>query len=432
MLPRARPGRELALRSAALWAGLALGALGAMVALGCGRAAPGEAGPAPAGLPGGCAPGETPDLVVRGGRLFDGSGAPPLPDAVVIVRAGRIAAAGPAAALPPPRCARQLDAAGGTILPGIVDSHVHLAPLLARGGDPLTAWLRAGVTTLVDNGSALGAAGLRQRVAQAARTPPRVLCAGRIVTAPGGYPLFDRPAAGSESLPVADPADARRRVAEMLDRERPDLVKAAIERGFLADLADPGWPVPAPATLAAVAAEAHARGLTARAHVTQAEELRAALDAGFDAAAHTPVEELPDELLERAARQGLILVSTAALWRDDPALAAAVGRNLARYVQKGGRAALGTDAPFGPSGGLPFAEMQALAAAGLAPRDVLLAATRHGAEAAGRGRELGRIAAGYRADLLVVDGDPLADLQALRRVRIVVLDGAVIVPEERR
>jgi imidazolonepropionase-like amidohydrolase len=98
-------------------------------------------------------------------------------------------------------------------------------------------------------------------------------------------------------------------------------------------------------------------------------------------------------------------------------------------VELGGRVALGTDAPFGPSGGLPLAELEALAAAGLAPRDVLLAATRHGAEAAGRGADLGRIAAGYRADLLVVDGDPLAGLAALRRVRIVVLDGAVIVPE---
>ncbi len=368
--------------------------------------------------------------MIHGGRLFDGSGAPPMPDAVVVVRGGRFVAAGPASEVPVPRCVRLLEAAGGTVLPGIVDSHVHLAPLLARGGDPLTPWLRAGVTTLVDNGSALGAAELRRRVARSSRTPPRVLCAGRIVTAPGGYPLFGRPAEESEALAVAGPADARRLLAAMLDRERPDLVKAAVERGFLADLDDPGWPVPAPATLAAVVAAAHARGLTARAHVTQAGELRAALAAGFDAVAHTPVEDLPPELLARAARQGLILVSTAALWDADPALAAAVGRNLARYVRLGGRVALGTDAPTGAAGGgLPIAELRALAAAGLAPRDVLLAATRHGAESAGRGADLGRIAPGYRADLLVVDGDPLADLTALQRVRIVLLDGAVIVEE---
>ncbi|HYH46712.1 MAG TPA: hypothetical protein VEG34_13590, partial [Thermoanaerobaculia bacterium] len=76
-------------------------------------------------------------------------------------------------------------------------------------------------------------------MAHTSRTPPRVLCAGRIVTAPGGYPLFDRPAAGSEALPVPGPEDARRQLTEMLDRERADLVKAAVERGFLADLADP-------------------------------------------------------------------------------------------------------------------------------------------------------------------------------------------------
>ncbi|HYH46628.1 MAG TPA: hypothetical protein VEG34_13165, partial [Thermoanaerobaculia bacterium] len=83
------------------------------------------------------------------------------------------------------------------------------------------------------------------------------------------------------------------------------------------------------------------------------------LAAGFDVAAHAPVEELPEELLELAARRGLILVSTAALWRDDPALTAAVGRNLARYARLGGRVALGTDAPFGPAGGLPLDELRA-------------------------------------------------------------------------
>jgi imidazolonepropionase-like amidohydrolase len=385
----------------------------------------GIAGCGPA--PGGCAPGEVPDLVVRG-RLFDGSGAPPLADAVVVARGDRIVAVGPAGEVPVPRCSRHLDAGGGTILPGIIDSHVHLAPLLARGGDPLTSWLLAGVTTLVDNGSALGAAELRRQVARTSRTPPRVLCAGFILTAPAGYPLFDRQEEGSESRAVANPADARRRLAAMIVAERPDLIKAVIERGFLADLGDPGWPVPAPDTLAAIVATAHAHGLTARAHVTQADELRALLDAGFDAAAHTPVEDLPQELLERAARRGLILVSTAALWSDDPALAAAAGRNLARYARLGGRVALGTDAPFGPAGGLPLAELQALSRAGLTPRDLLLAATRHGAEAVGRGTDLGRIAPGYRADLLVVAGDPLADLTALQRVRSVVLDGVVVAP----
>lgn len=381
---------------------------------------------------GACPPGGEPGLlVIRHGRLFDGTGGPVVEDAAVVVRGNRIAAAGRAGTVDVPRCAREIDAAGGTILPGFIDNHVHLRTHLNRGEDVLTPWLRAGVTTLVDTGTARGGlARLREMVRTVSTEPPRLYAAGPIFTAPGGYPATRREEGVSEvAYGLHDPAEARAAVARVIDEEGADLIKVAVERGFFADYADPeGWPVPPPEVLAAIVETAHARGRKVRAHVTQPGELAAILDAGCDATAHTPLVDLPEPLLERAARQGVIFTTTVNIWGgDDPSLTRAVQRNLARYVRLGGRVALGTDAPlFQPGSGMPMGEIRLLAEAGLSSRDVLLAATLHGAQALGLEAQLGTLAPGKLADVLVVDGDPLADLTALERVRAVVRDGEVI------
>lgn len=381
-----------------------------------------------------CPPGGEPGLlVIRGGRLFDGTGGPVVEDAAVVVRSNRIAAAGPAGSVEVPRCAREVDAAGGTILPGIIDNHVHLRTHLERGEDVLTPWLRAGVTTLVDTGTA-GIARLRELARTVSPEPPRLYVAGPIFTGfPDGYPATRREEGVRQvAHGLRDAAEARAAVARVIDEESADLIKVAVERGFFADYADPdGWPVPSPEILAAIAETAHARGKKVRAHVTQPGELAAILDAGFDATAHTPIAEVPEPVLARAARQGVLLTTTVNIWGggDDTTLTRAVQKNLALYVRLGGRVALGTDAPlFQPGSVMPMGEIRLLAEAGLTPREVLLAATLHGAQALGLESELGTIASGKLADLIVVAGDPLADLAALERVRVVVRDGEVIAP----
>ena len=374
-------------------------------------------------------------LVIWHGRLFDGTGGPVVEDAAVVVRGNRIAAAGAAATVDLPRCAREIDAAGGTILPGFIDNHVHLRTHLNRGEDVLTPWLRAGVTTLVDTGTARGGiARLRELARTVSAEPPRLYVAGPIFTAPDGYPAMR----GEEGVTevahgLSDPDEARAAIARVIDDEGADLIKVAVERGFFADYADAdGWPVPSPQILAAIAEAAHARGKKVRAHVTQPGELAAILDAGYDATAHTPIVEVPEPLLARAARQGVILTTTANIWESsdeqERPLTRAVQANVALYVRLGGRVALGTDAPlFQPGATMPMGEIRLLAEAGLTPRDILLAATLHGAQALGLEGELGTVAPGRLADLVVVDGDPLADLAALERVRVVVRDGEVIV-----
>ncbi len=101
-----------------------------------------------------------------------------------------------------------------------------------------------------------------------------------------------------------------------------------------------------------------------------------------------------------------------------------IAENLARYAVLGGRVALGTD--FGAEGEMPVAEMQVLVEGGLTPAQVLVAATKHGAEAMNQGAELGTLEPGKLADVIVVDGDPLSDISAMANVRVVIRDGEVI------
>ena len=382
---------------------------------------------------------EPAQLAIHNGRLWDGTGAPIIQDGVIVIEGNRIVAAGSADEVAVPPHAATIDAGGGLIMPGVIDNHTHLAAGWRDVvEDHLTPWLQAGVTTLVDvgfpregatlpNGLVVddGVALLRTLIAVLSEEPPRALIAGPILTAPGGYPEPRGTLDALAAQPVAGPDDARARVARLIDVQGAELIKVAIEAGFDADYEDPGWPVPDRETLAAIAEAAHERGKTVRAHVTQEGELLAAVEAGFDVAAHTPIEPLSDEALTRARDAGVILVSTVNIWGGDGGRIAA--ENDARYTRLGGRVALGTDFPFQPGSSMPVKEMLMLIEAGMTPEEALLAATKHGGEALGMGDELGTLEPGGLADMIVVDGDPLADIEDMERVTVVVRDGEVIV-----
>lgn len=139
-------------------------------------------------------------FAIRNGRLFEGTGAASIEEDVVLVEGDRVVAAGRAEEVSVPVYAATIDAAGRLIMPGIIDSHVHLTEPLAEGLDILTQWLHAGVTTLVDSGTIRdgivvgdvviddGVAAFRDAVEQLADRPPRVMVGGPMLTAPGGYP----------------------------------------------------------------------------------------------------------------------------------------------------------------------------------------------------------------------------------------------------
>lgn len=350
-----------------------------------------------------------------GVRLVDGSGGPALDGRTVVVRAGRVEAVGDQDEVGPPDGASVLRGDGLTVLPGFVDTHVHLdfhhpAEVLAGG-----------VTTVRDLGWPAGrlAALRRAAVDAGSQRPgsepasPRLLAAGQIVTVPGGYPTHAVWAPPGTARTVAKAGDAAQAVAEL------DAAGAAVVKVALDERVGPTLPA---ATLQAVVAAAAARGLSVTAHVAGVRQVEKALDAGVMELAHWPFTEraMPDALARRLAGA----VTVVPTLHIDPTAARLAG--LAAFVAAGGRVVYGTDlGNQGPPPGIDVTELHLMVEVGLTPAQALAAAT--GAAAAHlRLRGLGRVAPGAVADLVAVEGDPLDDLAALDRVRLVSLAGRLV------
>ena len=174
---------------------------------------------------------------------------------------------------------------------------------------------------------------------------------------------------------------------------------------------------------------AHGRGARVSAHVLRTADLARALDAGADDIAHMVEDELPDALIDRMVTAGSYWVPTLELWQRVGLPGKRPVTNLGRFVAAGGKVALGTDyagyaAQFDL--GMPVTEIRLMAEAGMTPMQIIVAATQNGAIVCGLGRELGTLEPGKLADVLVVNGDPLADLRALTQVRLVLRDGVII------
>jgi imidazolonepropionase-like amidohydrolase len=323
---------------------------------------------------------------VAGGRLADGR------RVALRIRDGRIA--GEAGS--PPKDANRIDARGLVLLPAFVDAHVHLSvagdlALVAR------AELRAGVAAVLD-------LGIPERLVGSLRAlaPLRVVYAGPLLTAPGGYPTQSWGANGyGRELRSTD--DARRAVAELAERGA-RFAKLAF---------DARYPVLAVAIARSAADEAHRRGLGVAAHALDAAGVRSALDAGADVLAHAPLAPLPDDLLAEAGRRRVWVVSTLR------AFGASTG-GLRRLRDAGARIAYGTDlGNEGTAPGIDGGELSLLAQAGIDPVD---AATRAAAELLGE-RDLGHLRRGAEASLLGVAEEALRDPRLLAQPKLVLIRG---------
>jgi imidazolonepropionase-like amidohydrolase len=344
-------------------------------------------------------------LAIVGAAVFDGGRGRTAPDRTVVVRGGRIERVGPAAAVRPPTGAVVVGAAGCTLLPGVVDAHVHL------GFYPPAEVLRGGVTTVRDLGWPAGRlAALRELAEAPGAASPRLLAAGQIVTVPGGYPTRAAWAPAGTARPVRDPGEAADAVAVLA------AAGAAVIKVALDERAGPTLPAP---LLAAVVAAARHHGLAVTAHVAGSGEVEKALAAGVGELAHWPLQRrvLDDRLIARLAAS----VTVVPTLHIEPSRARRDG--VRRFIAMGGRVVYGTDlGNQGPPPAVDVEELRLLVEAGLPPGQALAAATSVAAAHLGLA-DSGRVVPGARADLLLVEGDPLADLAALTRVRLVTRDG---------
>jgi imidazolonepropionase-like amidohydrolase len=403
--------------------------------------------------------------ILRAGTLIDGTGAPPVRDAALLIRDGRIEAvttASPSASRPPD--AEVIDASRLTVLPGLIDCHDHLAfhgyELVRRWGldEPQSTRhlrtarvasqiLASGYTAVRDAGGL--DAGFRLAIEEGLITGPRLVLSLAIISPIGG--IGDRispsghasPFADDASLPpsVADGVEAVRATVRTMVRAGADVIKCATTGGASSRAGHgPKDSAFNAEEMKALVEEAHALGRRVMCHAVGGPGLRLAVEAGVDSIEHGCYLDEDSELIPMMAERSIFFVPTLTVYEYHRESTAPHVRERARalrahHLESVGRAlaagvkvVAGTDAGGHghPNNAL---ELQHLVAAGMTPLQALQAATSLAAECLGLDQEIGTIEKGKWADLVVVEGDPLRDIRVLqdpRRIRRVLKGGVTV------
>jgi len=392
-----------------------------------------------------------PEEVLTAPRVITGSGI--VADGAVVLGDRTVVWAGAVGALPGDHAALpRTDYPGSTIMPGLIDSHVHLG---FDGGPDPAARMRAetdeqqlvlmlrnardllgvGVTTARDLGSrAYLDVVVREAVAAGLARGPRLVVAGPPVTVTGGHCWF----MGGE----ADSEDDLRRIVRTHHKHGADLIKVMATGGFMTTGSAPWYAQFTAEQLAVIVAEASRIDKPVAAHAHGLEGIRRAVQAGVTTIEHCSwVTETNDRcfderLAAQMAERGIVVCPTINV--NAPYVTELTGLTVGQHVKTmrdlGVRIVAGTDAGIDNNphhqyaGGL--AAMVTLL--GFAPADVIAMATTEAAAVLGVGALTGRLAPGYDADLIVVEGDPLVDITALGRLRRVVARGRDYVPDSGR
>ncbi|MGP4001055.1 amidohydrolase family protein [Streptomyces sp. 8N706] len=394
------------------------------------------------------------NALISAGRVLTGPRGAHLTDGAVLVRGGVIAEVGPRTDLETrtapgiPRFAYP----GATLLPGLIDAHVHLA--LDAGPDPVSALCAAddttvilgmagralqllgtGVTTARDLGDRNGLAlRMRGEIAGGGLPGPRILAAGTPLTGPGGHCWF----LGGE----VEGADALREMVRRNAESGVDVIKVMATGGGITKGGPPIWQAQFTTDeLRIVVDEAHAAGLPVAAHAHGTEGIAAAVTAGVSTIEHCTwmaqggfqeSAELVDAIVEQGIR---VCPAASPDWRGfaerfGPERAKEMFDRLGWMSRRGARLIAGTDAGVSRAVFDDFvSSLEFFEYIGFSPTEIVDAATIEAAEGLGIADDTGLLRAGYRADLLVVDGNPLDDLQALRRIRLVMAAGCPYITE---
>lgn len=358
---------------------------------------------------------------------------------------------------------RVIDLSRRFVLPGLIDSHVHLchengpddridrvlktsADWAIAGAGFAAKTLQAGFTTVAnlgDDNDAIFA--LRDGIARGEIPGPRILAAGTVISPHGGdgdvHGYSPAVAAAIRRPTLCSGADDCRRIVRMQVARGADLIKIVATGSVLAEVAQGVGRQFTRDELAAIVETAHAMGRIVTAHAHGADGINDALAAGVDSIEHGTF--LDQESIRLFKARGAYLVPTLSAgativeWAADPdGFLSPTVRDKARQVgpkmmemarrahAAGLKVAFGTDASLAPHG-TNAREFALLQQAGFTPLEAIRAATVDAADHLGIGKQLGSLAAGKAADLIAVSGDPLADLRELERVRFVMKGGEI-------
>lgn len=425
-------------------------------------------------------------LVLAGATLIDGTGQAPLADSVVVIRGDRIESVGSRSQVKFPEGARVVELPGKWIIPGLIDAHVHffqsgglytrpdvidlrdrvpyqqeLEWIRQRLPGTFRRYLCSGVTAVVDVGGPMWNFQVRE-LASASQPAPRVAVAGPLVSTYAPPQIqTDDPAV----IKVDTPAEARKLVRGELG-QKPDLVKIWFIR-------PPGVPLEEQLPLVRAAIEeSHAGGVRVAVHATELETAKAAVRAGADVLVHSVADQpVDEEFIQLVKERGVFYTSSLIVFEGyeevleqkveltafertcgDPEVIATwadlasvpeetrprrprrlalsmrvMQANLKRMQEAGALVAAGTDAGnigtlHGPA---IHREFELMAAAGLTPMEIIVAATRNAARVFSPEPDMGTLEPGKLADLVILEADPLDDIRNARRISQVIKGGQV-------
>ncbi|MCK6565393.1 MAG: amidohydrolase family protein [Dehalococcoidia bacterium] len=399
-------------------------------------------------------------IAIHCGQLIDGSGAGPIRNATIVIEGDTITAVNPGGEIP--RGAEVIDASGLTVMPGMIDCHVHLMstprslqdrlliPHSLAVAEALTnarTTLEAGFTSVRDAGGT--PRGVKMAIDRGLFPGPRMRIAVAALSQTGGHGDSTMPSGVNvrvtdpeRPLSVADGVEGVRRATREILRAGADQVKVMTSGGVMSPNDEPGATGFTPEEIAAIVYEAHAAGKTVMSHAQATGGIKNAVLGGIESIEHGIY--LDDEVIGEMIRRGTFLVATlvAPAWvirraEADPAAVPPYALRKSREVKdahfasfqeavrRGVRIAMGTDMGVGPHG--PNAEELALMVeAGMTPMQAIVAATGTAAECARLDTITGTLAPGKRADIIAVDGDPLLDIAVLQeraRLALIMKDG---------
>ena len=397
--------------------------------------------------------------LIHNGTLIDGNGGAPIPNAAVLIEGNQIKAAGPASSVAVPAGdVTRIDAGGGTILPGLIDTHVHLTiqginiardmmtPFSMRFFNAVQycrATLEAGITSVRDAGGA--DAGLKQALDSGVIEGPRIQISTAVLSITGGH-VDGWMRSGNEFniLPPypgmpdgrCDGIDGvRKKVREVL-RAGADVVKICATGGVLSPTDHPEFSQFSPEELDVIVREAAYRnGVKVMAHAQGLEGIKNAVRAGVHSIEHGIY--LDDEAIEMMLQRGTFLVPTllapvAVLEAGEKGGMPEYGIRKAREVmeahsdsigrayQAGVKIAMGTDAGV-MAHGTNLRELALMVNIGMSPMESIVATTRVAAECLGWEDRLGTIAPGKLADIVISKADPLTGVRVLEDTANIVL-----------